>query len=570
MGGSQSIQLPPRVVEDPYPTTTGLTNLTLSPATTVACGNCDIGIDARASTASVKLTRDYGDISSVECKKYQADLDAVSKKEMSFHDFITNLQAGNYSRPVSETDKGAFCEQVMFSETDAKDIKSLEDFNNNQAKLKTVRIRKVTGGGSFSSGTKAKFKLSLPIKAKYVSEIQQGQVAENKMVNTPPPWHWITDTSTVGQSAGTPVFKDITISMLTMYHPSPLRIENVQHDAVLSLNDPSDPTADTVILIPLKASNMGDESVDFFTKIAKHLTTIAAPDSVTGLYPETEIPTGNDWNIKKVFWLDSTPSADNISKVTDAFYTWTGAGNYTRVQISSSVNRTGPFSFNEIRYGWKPDGAQVRYFMLATPVSISTTDLSFLTRSLPQTPAEEAIHKIPDPTSPNNLKVLYKKATGPGASAGCGVGRERMTNQSKGDAISSLFAGTGVEELLVDEKGRPITDMDSCDPFKTNAKNVMARASLFTPAKLTRIFFNVLSVLAIAFGSWLALYLILNKDYDKKFRDFASDTGKVVAAFMLVFQGTKAATKSAEGESQEEGGVEIPGGLEKLATKFGK
>jgi hypothetical protein len=527
------------VVQDPYPTTVGLTNLTLSPATTVSCINCDIGIDAKASTSSIKLTRDYGDISDTECGKYQKDLDAVRNKEMSFRDFITNLQAGNYSRPVSQTANGQFCEQVMFSEEDAKNIKSLEDFNANQAKLKTIRIRRVTGGGSFSSGTKAKFKLSLPIKAKYVSEIQNRSAPTTQMSGFP--FQWIT---VPGQSTTTPIFQDITISTLTMYHPSPLRIENVQHDAVLSLNDPSDPTAKTVILVPLKASNMGDESVDFFNKIAKHLTTISTPDSVTGLYPETEIPTGNNWNIKSVFWLDPTPSADNISKVTDAFYTWTGVGNFKREQLYANSD--------EIRYGWKPDGEPVRYFMLATPVSISTTDLSFLTRSLPQTPAEEAIHKIPDPTIGNNMKVLYKKATGPGASAGCGVTRERMTNQGKGDALASLFAGTGVEELLVDEKGRPISDIDSCDPFQANAKNAIAKASMFTPTKLARIFFNVLSVIAIGIGAWLALYLILNKDYDKKFRDFASDSGKVLAAFMIVFQGAKETMKAPEGGEEEQ------------------
>jgi len=443
---------------------------------------------------------------------------------MSFHDFITNLQAGNYSRPISKTDRGEFCEQVLFSDEDAAKVTDLASFDANASKLKNIRIRQVTGGGSFSSGTKAKFRLSIPIKAKYVAQLQRTNPPVTRLKLWPPQWETVANAS----ETVTPVFEEITISMLTMYHPSPLRIENVQHDAVLSLNDPSDPTAKTIILIPLKASNTGDESVDFFNKIAKHLTTITQPDSVTGLYPETDIPTGNDWNIKNVFWLDE-PGSDNISKVTDAFYTWMGAGSYTRTELSRSAT--------EIRYGWKPDGAQIRYFMLQTPVSISTTDLSFLTRSLPPTPADEAIHKIPDPATAGNAKVLYKKATGPGASASCGVVRERMTNQGQGDILASLFTGGGVQDLLVDDKGNPLMDKDSCDPFKANAKNAIQSPSPFTPTKVAAYFFNFMILIAIALGAWLGLYFVTNKDYDYKFRDFASDAGKVVGTLALQTSG---------------------------------
>jgi hypothetical protein len=455
----------------------------------------------------------------MECQKYQKDLDAVKKNEMSFHDFITNLQAGNYSRPIAKTERGDFCEQVLFSDIDAAKVTDLKSFEDNQKNLKNIRIRQVTGGGSFSSGTKAKFRLSLPIKAKYVAELIRTNPPVTRLKFWPPQW----ETVTAATETTTPVFEEITISMLTMYHPSPLRIENVQHDAVLSLNDPSDPTAKTVILIPLKASNVGDESADFFNKIAKHLTTITVPDSVTGLYPETDIPTGNSWNIKQVFWLDK-PGSDNISKVTDAFYTWMGAGSYTRTELS----RTPSGDTTEIRYGWKPDGAQVRYFMLQTPVSISTTDLSFLTRSLPPTPAEEAIHKIPDPATSGNPKVMYKKATGPGASASCGVVRERMTNQGPGDILASLFTGEGTQDLLVGADGAPLIDKDSCDPFKMNAKDILNNPSPFTPTKIAAFFFNFLILIALALGTWLALYFVTNKDYDYKFRDFAVDTGKVV------------------------------------------
>ena len=439
---------------------------------------------------------------------------------MSFRDFFNNLQEGKYSRPVSRNDKGqAFCEQILFPDDVAAKVTDLASFDANIASLKNVRIRQVTGGGSFSSGTKAKFKLSLPIKAKYVAQLQ---------VRAPPsfelktfPWRWQVSP---GPTTMTPILDEISISTMTMYHPSPLRIENVQHDAVLSLNDPSDPDAKTIILIPLKSSNNPeDDSIAFFSKLAKHLNGIQTPDSVTGLYAETNIPTGNDWNIKQIFWLD-TPGADNIAKVTDAYYTWIGATTYSRYEIL-------PREFLKIRYGWKPEGKQVRYFMLQTPVSISSTDLSFLTRNLPPTPAEEAIHQIPDPSIQGNPKVLYKQATEPAASAGCGVVRERMTNPGQGEILGSLF--TSGSDVLdgVDTGG------GSCNPFATNAKKAISDPSPFTPIRMAALFFNFMIVVALAVGTWIALFFVVNKDYDYSFRDFSNDAGKVVGKLALQTSG---------------------------------
>lgn len=553
MGGGQSTQSPPpppRVIQDPYPTQRGLTNLSLAPGTTVACVNCDIGIDARASTSSVTLTRDFGNISDLECQRYQKDLDAVRNREMAFHDFITNLQAGRYSRPISKSERGEFCEQILFSAEDEAKVTDLATFDANVSKLKNIRIRQVTGGGSFSSGTKAKFKLSLPIKARYVVALQNTPTVSSRMRNFGGMWSW----GQVQTQATTPVTEEISISMLTMYHPSPLRIENVQHDAVLSMNDPSDPTAKTIILIPLKSSNTTDESVRFFAKLGLYLPALMSPDSVSGLYPETNIATGNDWNIKQVFWLDKTPTADNVSKVTDAFYTWTGAASFKRVELTRSPT--------EIRYGWVPDGAQIRYFMLQTPVSISPNDLSFLTRSLPPTPAEEAIHTIPDPATATNPKILYKKATGDAVGAGCtGVAmRERMTNQGQGDMLASLFSGGGdMMDMLVDDKGNPLADMDSCDPFKMNAKKATLEPSMFTPTKAAAYFFNFLIIIALAFGTWLALYFVANKDYDTLYKDFAGNTGKVLGKIAL--QASSRVSDSAYSVRQSLPGVPSLSGL---------
>ena len=516
-GGGSKTAFPPRIVQEPYPSASSLNNLSLSPGTTAACAACDIELDNRATTSSVKLTRDFGNISNKECMGYQRDLEAVKNKEMSFRDFFVNLQAGNYSRPVSRTENGEFCEQVLFSDEDAKTINSLEDFDKNISKLKSIRIRKVTGGGSFSSGTKAKFKLSIPIRMKVVVEMKDVLNGMTFMQSNPLV-HYVT----VPGTDQARVTQEISVSMLTMYHPSPLRIENVQHDAILSINDPSDSATDCVFLIPLQSSNTRNESVDFFNKIAMHLSSIQEPDPVTGLYAETNIPTGNDWNIKQVFWLGKGDT-DNMSKVTDAYYTWMGAGTYSRFEKSRRRYWEGPgFYQDEITYGWKPEGKQVRYYMLQTPVAISSSDLTILTRVLPPTPSEQAIHKIPDPSSEGNSKILYKKATGEAAKASCGGAVERMTNQ--GD---SVFGG-GLEDLLVDGKGNPLDDIDTCDPFKNNSRKALMKPTMFSPNRVFTVIFNILIVFAVAIGAWIAMALVTNYDYDFKYKDFSIDAGKVV------------------------------------------
>ena len=518
MGGGQSKSPgpppPPRVVEQPYPKSRqSLTNLSLAPGITSDCSPCDIRIDTRVSTSSVRLTRDFGEITQAECLKYQNDLASVRAQEMSVRDFINNLQEGLYSRPVSQSDRGQFCEQVSFPDDVVKNINTIADFNNNESKLKSIRIRKVSGSGGFSSGTKAKFKLSLPIKV---------SVATTGRVNRAPPvrelkgmpWHWIT---TPGSTTTLPDYRSIMVSSLALYHPSPVRIENIQHDAVLSLNDPSDFKSDTpssnrnVILIPLKSSNIRDESSDFFNVIVKHLPSIQEPLDI-GVYAETDIPTGNNWNIKQVFWLDPPDKNTNLSKVTDGFFTWVGAADYRRVERSRVMQGNQPV----ITYGWVPTGAQTRYFMLERPVSISANDLSLLTRSLPPTPPENAIHFIPDPSIKLNPKILYKPATGQAAKASCSTFSrtplERMTNMNG-----------SVLEMFTDGKGNPLKD--SCDPFAMNAKNV---SNDFTPMKLFDIIYKVLMVIAVAIGAWIALYLVANKNFDYKYKDFSDDAGKVV------------------------------------------
>lgn len=500
----------------------------MSPGVQNACVNCSIEIDSRVTTSSVKLIREYGNVSELELLEYVHGFTNAENGKIRFEDFFAKFQAGEYS-VITGFDPQAgqtYASNIKLSDEEAAKVTDPKSFNKvvSGDRLNTrlggpttqrLSARKITPEGGFSSITKAKFRLSIPIRARIATSVQLQTPVTKTSVNFT--GQWIPLTFPAGPPVVTPVTKDISISMFTMFHPSPIRIENVQHDAILSLNDPSDESVRTVILIPLKSSNINDDSVRFFNKIAKHLTSISQPDSVTNRYPETDIPVGNDWGIKDLFWLSNPNKETNLSTVTDAYFSWTGAQSYKRVEVSRSST--------EIRYGWKPSGRIVNYFMLQTPVAISPVDLSFLTRSLPPTPPEKAIHRIPDPTSGNNPKILYKQATPPASEAGCGIVRERMTNPGPGDMVSSLLSGGSVSDLLVDDKGNKI---DMCDPFAMNAKNTRSNAGAFTPTRMLATFFNVMVLVAIAFGAWIAFYFVANKDYDYTYRDFSKDAGKVV------------------------------------------
>jgi hypothetical protein len=72
--------------------------------------------------------------------------------------------------------------------------------------------------------------------------------------------------------------KTHTIDKMVLYHPCPVRIENVQYDAVLQLGETrltSDGKDDLVVLIPLAGSNRVSEGGALFQKLAPFITGLA-------------------------------------------------------------------------------------------------------------------------------------------------------------------------------------------------------------------------------------------------------------------------------------------------------
>jgi hypothetical protein len=324
----------------------------------------------------VKLSREFGEVTDLQCKRYKDDKKRVTDKKMSFQDFLGNLKAGKYMRNL----ENGYCEQVTISDEDSSKLKGINELDEN--KLQSVRIQKVSSGG-FSSDTKAKLTPSIPFKLTF-----NGQ--------------------------------EITVKTMSVYHPCPLRIEGVQADAVFSLNDPSfDDGSGYVILIPLSAKNTADPSIEFFDRILPQVNALMIPEA-TGQYMTRNVATGTNWSLNKVFTAGAT---DNGSfQVQNGYYEWKGMPTLERVKSESTnydtIGGGGLFNLPGVRvptgstvtYSWKESGKPPpRYIMLDTPVAISASSLSSITQTLPVTPASDAVHAVLYSSNPLDRGIVHKQ-----------------------------------------------------------------------------------------------------------------------------------------------------------------
>ena len=371
MGGGGSRPAPaPTVVEDEPPAGSGessivyadrpetprLDGLTRSMAN--ECNGCDLRVKSGITSSSIKLSREFGEVTDVQCKRYRNDRKRVNDKQMSFQDFMGNLKAGRYLRNL---DNG-YCEQVTMSEEDAKKFKTIGEFD--ESKLQSVRIQKVSSGG-FSADTKARLTPSIPFKLTF-----KGQ--------------------------------EIEVKTMTVYHPCPLRIEGVQPDAVFSLNDPSfDDKSEYIILIPLTAKNTADPSIALFDKILPQINALAVPEA-TGQYITRNVATGANWSLMSIF-TPGTQSGDSF-EVKNGYYEWKGM---PALERSKSETPSWPSSI--ITYSWKETGKpSPRYIMLDTPVAISSSSLSSITQTLPVTPTSDAVHAVLYSSNPLQRGIVHK------------------------------------------------------------------------------------------------------------------------------------------------------------------
>jgi hypothetical protein len=386
-GGSRPAPQPTIVEEDPpagsgessiiYPNRAGtprLDGLTRSMAN--ECDGCNLQVTMGITSSSIKLSREFGEVTDLQCKKYKDDKKRVTDKKMSFQDFLGNVKAGKYLRNL---DNG-YCEQITISDEDSKKYKTISDFE--ESKLQSVRIQKVSSGG-FSSDTKVKLTPSIPFKLTF-----KGQ--------------------------------EIDVKTMTVYHPCPLRIEGVQPDAVFSLNDPSfDDKSEYIVLIPLTAKNTADPSIALFDKILPQINALMVPEA-TGQYMTRNVATGANWSLASIF-TPSTRNGDSF-EVKNGYYEWKGMPTLERVKSETAdygtVGGGGLFNSPGVRiqtgttisYSWKESGKpSPRYIMLDTPVAISSSSLSSITQTLPVTPSTDAVHAVLYNSDPLRRGIVHKQ-----------------------------------------------------------------------------------------------------------------------------------------------------------------
>jgi hypothetical protein len=166
----------------------------------------------------------------------------------------------------------------------------------------------------------------------------------------------------------------ISVTSLSVYHPFPIRIENVQYDAVLSLNDPSVGGTD-VVLIPLTASSISSPSAVFMDRIGPHISRMLTPDPTTKQFAPVSAATGADWSLNNML-----PTRGN--RIQSGFYQWFSSSRY--------VVGSDPSNFLKIIGAWVADGPRTNYIVVDTPATISPAVLSSILM-LPRTEPSKAI-----------------------------------------------------------------------------------------------------------------------------------------------------------------------------------
>ncbi len=375
MGGGFS-KFPPIIQYDPLPASGAVDGISVGQSQ--GCKQCRLTVAKGISASSAKIYREQGTISFKECNLFATDSERVDQKQLAFAEYKTKLLAGKYFQQLNN----GYCSQILFNNSDLANVTAKTEVP--WSKALNPSIRKLTSGGGYSSITKLFVKPSIPFNITFV-----------------------------GQT--------ISVQTMTLFHPCPVRIENIQYDAVLTLGDPADDATRLVVMIPLQGSLSSGPSGAFLSKIASYIPGILTPDPATGQYKQIDIPTGNDWDLSKVF--PGTPS-QNQTVVDTGYFVWTSVPavqSYLRNTITTQWIDT-------LQYGWKPDPTAPgrNFIMLEKPVLVNPFDLQTI-RMLPATPAEDAI------PPPFMSSLVFKP------SASCKsrpVGRE--TFQSSCDPLANL------------------------------------------------------------------------------------------------------------------------------------
>jgi hypothetical protein len=407
-----------------------------------------------------------GSITREKCKKYSVDTEKVRKNEMAFEELRKGLLDGIYYRDLGNE----YCGQVLYDAADLQTATKVEDIKPDKARMPI--IRKVSTSGGFSSITKAFIKPSIPFEVEFNS-------------------------------------KPHKINVLTLMHPSPIRVENVQHDAMLTLGDPGDGNNDgLVILVPLIGSLTAGASGAFIAKVARYMSGILTPNPATGQYESIDIPTGSDWKLSSIF--PGAPGEGGKTFVkSPGYYVWSGQPPLELKLARSDWNfkRVAIWEYpNTDHYVWEPTGKPgVRYIMLSEPVQVNSMDLQTI-MMLPSTPITEAISPMVKST------LTYRRAGSVGPD-----GRWITECPARPPTLTNFFGGT-TESFE-----------DTCDPF--------APGSFPSTAPDTNSLVTLVIGLVGAIGVFLAIYFAVKLWTQMKPGRWVADKGEwfgnMVAQFSI-------------------------------------
>ena len=165
-----------------------------------------------------------------------------------------------------------------------------------------------------------------------------------------------------------------TINFLSLYHPCPVRIENVQYNAVLSIGDPFVGNR-LIVLVPINSSNAGGDADTFISKITQYAAPLVVESE--SIATPVDAPTGSNWGLTQVIPVNKDSSAAG------AFFTWNSSTYRQKVVSDTPVIR---------KIGWTADEGP-QYIVMAEPIAVNSASVATIMK-LPATPAESAIHRL--------------------------------------------------------------------------------------------------------------------------------------------------------------------------------
>ena len=261
-----------------------------------------------------------------------------------------------------------------------------------------------------------------------------------------------------------------TFRKLSVYAPSPLRIENVQHDAVLQVGEQG--VNSLILLIPLVVSSQTSESSKFMARVSN------AIDSLSGANPNGMIqkPLTNDDPCPPEFPVDDHSGGNPAAPVTACKVKnpvgnkqgvdWEWKEKLTKTvlptypvatgndwKLTHMIGSTDPYyTWLDTDYSWNPlfrqwfaSSGGTRYIMLQNPVGVAANDMASITK-LPVTRPTAMVSQLPTSIyykafPPKDCKTCVANTTAPPfpdiASASIETGAGPISN----DSIVKILVG---------------------------------------------------------------------------------------------------------------------------------